>query len=231
MTGHRPVRNLEGVFERFSPQARRVLVLAQEEARLLNHSYMGTEHLLLGLVHEGDGIAAQAIEGSGVSLEAVRIGVEEVVGAGSRSRRESPPFTSRAKKVLELSLRECLQLGHTTIDTEHLLLGLIREGDGVAVAVLLSLGVDLSRLRLDVIRLISSPVEHPESGTEEVAVKPQPPRCPRCRANLRDVARYEVIIVPAKETDSGEPALSIPVVFCNRCGTALGNSDMGRGLR
>ena len=120
------------MFERFTDRARRVVVLAQEEARLLNHNYIGTEHILLGLIHEGEGVAAKALESLGISLDAVRGQVEEIIGQGGSAPSGHIPFTPRAKKVLELSLREALQLGHNYIGTEHILLGLIREGEGVA---------------------------------------------------------------------------------------------------
>ena len=143
------------VFERFTDRARRVVVLAQEEARLLNHNYIGTEHILLGLIHEGEGVAAKALESLSISLEAVRSQVEEIIGQGGSSPSGHIPFTPRAKKVLELSLREALQLGHNYIGTEHILLGLIREGEGVAAQVLVKLGADLSRVRQQVIQLLS----------------------------------------------------------------------------
>jgi len=143
------------MFERFTDRARRVVVLAQEEARLLNHNYIGTEHILLGLIHEGEGVAAKALESLGISLEAVRNQVEEIIGQGGTSPSGHIPFTPRAKKVLELSLREALQLGHNYIGTEHILLGLIREGEGVAAQVLVKLGADLSRVRQQVIQLLS----------------------------------------------------------------------------
>jgi len=143
------------VFERFTDRARRVVVLAQEEARLLNHNYIGTEHILLGLIHEGEGVAAKALEQLGISLEAVRTQVEEIIGQGGSSPSGHIPFTPRAKKVLELSLREALQLGHNYIGTEHILLGLIREGEGVAAQVLVKLGAELSRVRQQVIQLLS----------------------------------------------------------------------------
>jgi hypothetical protein len=142
------------MFERFTDRARRVLVLAQEEARLLNHSFIGTEHILLGLIHEGEGVAAKALESLGISLEAVREKVEETSGPAGSAPTGSPPFTPRAKKVLELSLREALQLGHNYIGTEHMLLGLVREGEGVAAQVLISLGADLARVRQQVIQLL-----------------------------------------------------------------------------
>jgi ATP-dependent Clp protease ATP-binding subunit ClpC len=143
------------LFERFTDRARRVVVLAQEEARLLNHSYIGTEHILLGLIHEGEGVAAKGLEALGISLEAVRAQVEEIIGQGGSSPSGHIPFTPRAKKVLELSLREALQLGHNYIGTEHILLGLIREGEGVAAQVLVKLGADLGRVRQQVIQLLS----------------------------------------------------------------------------
>ena len=143
------------MFERFTDRARRVLVLAQEEARLLNHNFIGTEHILLGLIHEGEGVAAKALESLGISLEAVREKVEELIGPAAGAAAGSPPFTPRAKKVLELSLREALQLGHNYIGTEHMLLGLVREGEGVAAQVLTSLGADLSRVRQQVIQILS----------------------------------------------------------------------------
>jgi ATP-dependent Clp protease ATP-binding subunit ClpC len=143
------------MFERFTDRARRVVVLAQEEARMLNHNYIGTEHILLGLIHEGEGVAAKALESLGISLDAVRNQVEEIIGQGQSAPTGHIPFTPRAKKVLELSLREALQLGHNYIGTEHILLGLIREGEGVAAQVLQKLGADLNRVRQQVIQLLS----------------------------------------------------------------------------
>jgi ATP-dependent Clp protease ATP-binding subunit ClpC len=143
------------MFERFTDRARRVVVLAQEEARMLNHNYIGTEHILLGLIHEGEGVAAKALESLGISLEGVRQQVEEIIGQGQAAPTGHIPFTPRAKKVLELSLREALQLGHNYIGTEHILLGLIREGEGVAAQVLQKLGADLNRVRQQVIQLLS----------------------------------------------------------------------------
>jgi ATP-dependent Clp protease ATP-binding subunit ClpC len=143
------------MFERFTDRARRVVVLAQEEARMLNHNYIGTEHILLGLIHEGEGVAAKALESLGISLEGVRDQVEEIIGQGQTAPAGHIPFTPRAKKVLELSLREALQLGHNYIGTEHILLGLIREGEGVAAQVLQKLGADLNRVRQQVIQLLS----------------------------------------------------------------------------
>ena len=146
------------MFERFTDRARRVITLAQEEARMLHHDYIGTEHILLGLIHEGRGVAARALESLGISLVAVRQQVEEIIGQGQQPTPGHIPFTPRAKKVLELSLREALQLGHNYIGTEHILLGLIREGHGVAAQVLAKLGADLDRVRQQVIQLLQ---EHP----------------------------------------------------------------------
>ncbi|MGV3072354.1 ATP-dependent Clp protease ATP-binding subunit [Corynebacterium phoceense] len=154
------------MFERFTDRARRVIVLAQEEARMLNHNYIGTEHILLGLIHEGEGVAAKALESMGISLEDVRREVEEIIGHGTQPTTGHIPFTPRAKKVLELSLREGLQMGHKYIGTEFLLLGLIREGEGVAAQVLIKLGADLPRVRQQVIQLLSGYEGNQQEGGE-----------------------------------------------------------------
>ncbi|WP_168626155.1 ATP-dependent Clp protease ATP-binding subunit [Cryobacterium sp. BB307] len=153
------------MFERFTDRARRVVVLAQEEAKMLNHNYIGTEHILLGLIHEGEGVAAKALESLSISLDAVREQVQDIIGQGQQQPTGHIPFTPRAKKVLELSLREALQLGHNYIGTEHILLGLIREGEGVAAQVLVKLGADLNRVRQQVIQLLSG-----YQGKEQVQV-------------------------------------------------------------
>src|SRR3974390_2483655 len=142
------------MFERFTDRARRVAVLAQEEGRMLNHDYVGTEHILLGRMGEGEGVAAKALESLGISGEAVRRQVVEIIGRGQQAPSGHVPLTPRTKKVLELSLREALQLGHNYVGTEHILLGLIREGEGVAVQVLVKLGADPSRIREQVIQLL-----------------------------------------------------------------------------
>jgi ATP-dependent Clp protease ATP-binding subunit ClpC len=142
------------MFERFTDRARRVVVLAQEEARMLHHDHIGTEHILLGLIGEGEGVAAKALESLGISLEAVRQQVEEIIGQGRQAPSGHIPLTPRTKEVLELSLREALQLGHNYIGTEHILLGLLREGEGVAAQVLVKLGADPSRIRQQVIQLL-----------------------------------------------------------------------------
>jgi ATP-dependent Clp protease ATP-binding subunit ClpC len=141
------------MFEKFTDRARQVVVLAQEEARQLNHNYIGTEHILLGLLHEGDGVAAEALGSLGISLDAVRGQVRKIVGEGKDAQSGHIPFTPRAKKVLELSLREAKQLGHNYIGTEHILLGLVREGQGVATQVLVGLGAELNQVRQAVVPL------------------------------------------------------------------------------
>src|SRR5947199_3232434 len=174
------------MFERFTDRARRVVVLAQEEARMLNHNYIGTEHILLGLIHEGEGVAARALESLGISLEAVRQQVEDIIGQGQQAPSGHIPFTPRANKVLELASQEGLQLGHNYIGTEHILLGLIREGEGVAAQILVKLGADLARARAQVLQVLSgfTPSESPETAPAE------PPRCPRCGASLTTAAAY-----------------------------------------
>ncbi len=157
------------MFEKFTDRARRVIVLAQDEARMLNHGFIGTEHLLLGICREGEGLAAQALEALGTSLEAVREQVEEIIGHGERQPSGHIPFTPRAKKVLELSLREAFQLGHEDIGSEHILLGLVREGDGVAAQVLVRLGLDLDQVRQKVIELAGGPRGEAASATPVTA--------------------------------------------------------------
>jgi ATP-dependent Clp protease ATP-binding subunit ClpC len=159
------------MFERFTDRARRVVVLAQEEARILNHNYIGTEHILLGLLREGEGVAAQALKALDISLETVRQQVEEIIGQGQQAPSGHIPFTPRAKKVLELSLREALQLGHNYIGTEHILLGLIHEGQGVAAQVLVRLGADLDRVRQQVVELVNA--QEGESETSRPFLAPR----------------------------------------------------------
>src|ERR1700730_2139506 len=152
------------MFERFTDRARRTVVLAQEEARLLQHNYIGTEHILLGLIREGEGVAAKALESLGIGLDAVRQQIEEIIGQGQHMPSGHIPFTPRAKKVLELSRSAAVQLGRNYVGTEHILLGLIREGDGVAAQVLVKRGADLNRVRQQVIQLL-----HGYQGKEPTA--------------------------------------------------------------
>ncbi len=142
------------MFERFTDRARRVVVLAQEEARELNHYYIGTEHLLLALLREGDGVAAQALTALGIGLEDARREIDAIIGRGTEQPSGHIPFTPRTKKVLELSSREAQLLGHNYVGTEHLLLGLLREGDGVAVQIFVRRGIDLNRVRQQVIQIL-----------------------------------------------------------------------------
>ncbi|HEX4126280.1 MAG TPA: Clp protease N-terminal domain-containing protein [Acidimicrobiales bacterium] len=214
------------MFERFTDRARRVLTLAQEEARLLNHSFIGTEHILLGVMREGDGLGAEALRSLGVSLDVVRDEVVGIVGASTSIPGGPPPFTPRAKKVLELSLREALQLNHSYIGTEHILLGLVREREGVAAKVLVNLGVDLSRVRQTVNTLMTGRVE-PQvgkldeelSGTTVQDPRPVEPSCSRCLAGLADAARFRTVSVPAE--DETAPPVSMSVVYCTQCGSTL----------
>ena len=211
------------MFERFTDRARRVVVLAQEEARMLNHNYIGTEHLLLGLVHEGEVVAAMALESLNISLEAVRRQVEEIIGQGQSAVPTGfhIPFTPRAKKVLELSLREALQLGHNYIGTEHVLLGLIREGEGVAAEVLQKLGADLNRVRQTVVQSLEGHVrDEPEFGrVEGGSIEP---RCPWCRRDLEPNAVHRTFEAPSEE-EGGEP-VTVRVLFCKACGRTLGTA-------
>jgi hypothetical protein len=234
------------VFERFTDRARRSVVLAQEEARMLNHNYIGTEHILLGLVRERDGVAGKALVSLDISLEAVRQQVEEIIGQGQAAPRGHIPFTPRAKKVLELSLREALQLGHNYIGTEHILLGLIREGEGVAAQVLEKLGADLNRVRQTVIQLLSGYLTGTEGGKvaggseleelatgvaggEEIGVSTErvapgswemgedAPLCPNCFAGLDETLAVRIL-----ETAGEDEVLSVKIPYCRRCGVALG---------
>jgi ATP-dependent Clp protease ATP-binding subunit ClpA len=220
------------VFERFTDKARRVVVLAQEEARMLNHNYIGTEHILLGLIHEGEGVAARALESLGIALSDVRRDVGEIIGEGEGTSGGHIPFTPRAKKVLELSLREALQLGHNYIGTEHILLGLVREGEGVAAQVLQKLGADLNRVRQTVIQLLSgytggvatasgetaAPVGsfHETVADEAMVPEHDHPVCPSCFASVEEHARVRRIAL------DGDESRSVDVLYCGRCGVTLG---------
>jgi ATP-dependent Clp protease ATP-binding subunit ClpC len=213
------------VFERFTDRARRVVVLAQEEARMLSHNYIGTEHILLGLIHEREGVAARTLESMNMSLEAVRHEVEEIIGQGQATPIGHIPFTPRAKKVLELSLRESLQLGANYIGTEHILLGLIREGEGVAAEVLQKLGADLNRVRQTVIQLLSGyPVASeeipmtgwtPASGTKGWTPA-SGPSCPWCSRPLEGSLAYRTLVA-APDDDEGDP-ISLFLLYCKGCG-------------
>ena len=197
---------------------------------MFNHDYIGTEHLLLGLVREHDGVAGKALASLDISLETVRTQVEEIVGQGPETTPGHIPFTPRSKKVLELSLREALQLGHNYIGTEHILLGLIREGEGVATQVLVNLGANLINVRETVIQLMSGWTESAaSSGGEEVgayvevtaapveAISDDAPTCPNCFGALDETLAVRVL-----ETTADGETISVKIAYCRRCGVALG---------
>src|SRR6266545_3219851 len=171
------------MFERFTDRARRVVVLAQEEARRLNHNYIGTEHILLGLLQEGEGVAAEALESLGISLEAGRVQVEEIIGRGLSAPTGHIPFIPPTKKAPELSLQETMQLGHNYMGTEHILLGVSREGEGVGAQVLAGFGADYARVREQVVRLLTG--EGEQAGPRAAALRD------RERQSLADRARRE----------------------------------------
>jgi hypothetical protein len=200
------------VFERFTDRTRRVLVLAQEEAKLLNHNFIGTEHILLGLISEGDGVAARALQSLGISLEPVRERVRETIGPATGHPGGSPPFTPRAKKVLELSLREAMQLGHNYIGTEHMLLGLVREGEGVAAQVLLTVGADLLRIRQRVLEMLTGPelFDEPAVIDPEVVTPAEFPADPSALVTWDDVEavmRAEPHVNVAESTQLNAPPI------------------------
>ena len=217
------------MFERFTDPARRVLTLAQEEARLLNHNFIGTEHILLGLLHQPESVAGRALAALDINLYNARAGVEETIGpAGlATTGTGSPPFTPRAKKVLELALREALELGHNCISPEHLLLGLVREGEGVGAQVLVKLGADLSRLRQQVTELLAedpgTTSGHVQKHVQKAVAVPRPPGplCSWCRSELSESARYRTIDVPPDESGGEATPLKATVFYCSRCGTVL----------
>jgi ATP-dependent Clp protease ATP-binding subunit ClpC len=191
------------VFERFTDRARRVVVLAQEEARLLNHAYIGTEHILLGLMAEEESIAARALTQLGVDLDQVRDAVEEIIGTGTEPAPGQIPFTPRAKKVLELSLRESIGLSHNYIGTEHILLGIVREGEGVANQVLERYGVGTREIRATVISLLGF----------DPTMQSAPPSSRRVRGGS--------CTHPAEALEV-RPAEGFRTVRCMRCGQLVG---------
>jgi len=209
------------MFERFTDRARRSVVLAQEEARRLRHNYIGTEHLLLGLVREGDGVAAIALASLDISLETVRERVEQTIGPSRSPLLQHIPFTPRAKEVLELALREALELGHDHIGTEHILLGLVREGEGVASQVLVALGADLDRVREAVIGMLrgySAELEMAAPSPRPFEVPRRvPPLCPNCSEVLSNTLAVRVV-----ETAGEDEPIAVKIAYCSRCGVALG---------
>jgi ATP-dependent Clp protease ATP-binding subunit ClpC len=213
------------MFERFTDRARRVVVLAQEEARGLNHNYIGTEHLLLGLVREGDSVGVKVLGSLGISAADVQKDVKEIVGRGKENlaTEQHMPFTPPAKKVLELALRECHAMGHDYIGTEHILLGLIREGNGTAADVLVVLGADLDSAREAVTKVLSERVGDRAAGlTPKDALSPAAltleslePTCPSCLQPLNPISA-KTLRVAHREYEE------VVLVYCTRCGAALG---------
>lgn len=225
-------------FAALTDRGRRVVVLAQQEAEVLGHGFIGTEHLLLGLIEEEEGVAAKALESLGISFEAVSGKVEETIGPSGSTRTEAPPFTPRTMKVLELSQREARLLGHKYIGTEHILLGLVREGEGVAAQVLIKLGLDLSRVRQQVIAILSGyePAESdrvPDQSSADLrSDRRRAPRCAVCQARLTDSLAYQVVDVPGalhsnSQTDASDGAdgddsvVQVALVYCTSCGVTL----------
>jgi ATP-dependent Clp protease ATP-binding subunit ClpC len=197
------------MFERFTDRARRVVVLSQEEARRLNHNYIGTEHVLLGLLEEGQGVAARVLTSLGVSLDEARNSVEEIIGHGTQAPSDHVPFTPRAKKVLELSLREALQLGHNYIGTEHLLLGLLREGEGVAAQVMVRLGAELGQARNAVMRALEEMPERFQEPAAEFVIRSLQAENRRLRAEVdrlrAALLRHGADVGDPSPTEPGEP--------------------------
>ncbi len=225
------------MFERFTDRARNVLVFAQEEARLLHHNYIGTEHILLGLLDEEDGLAARALGEVGVTLEGAREKVQERVDRGKTDFARSPPFTPRAKKVLELSLREALRLHHNYIGTEHILLALVREGDGVGPQVLKDMVGNLSRVDEIVLELLAkAPVARARSKVRTSArlsgrawltgaTTGRPPYCQACGSALEGKLAYSRL--PAAGPGPNDPVISWTFAFCQSCGVMVGAAASG----
>lgn len=203
------------MFERFTDRARRVVVLAQEEARLLNHPYIGTEHILLGFLREGQGLGYQALLRHGISSDTAREQVREIIGEGVEAPVGHIPFTPRAKKIFELSLREALQLRHNYIGTEHLLLGLVREGGGVGAQVLARMGLELAPLRETVLELIKDNPEHWEAAQRPWPRIERTPLCLHPPGSLR----YSPIEIPG---EGDQPPVSAILVTCSNCQTSIG---------
>jgi ATP-dependent Clp protease ATP-binding subunit ClpC len=210
------------MFERFTNRARRVLVLAREEARLLNHDFIGAEHLLLGLLHEGEGVAAKALTLSGVRLETAREKLEVTKRPADPATIMSPSFTPRAKRVLELSLRESMQLGCNYIDTEHVLLGLIRAGEGLAVRALHDLGVDLTRLRLTVFGVMAGggPLANVEVSASGARRAPEP-RCPFCSQLLEGGGVADKVLNVWDGGRKQSTQVDVGFVYCTSCGKVI----------
>jgi ATP-dependent Clp protease ATP-binding subunit ClpC len=216
------------MFERFTDRARRLVVLAQEEARRLGHNYIGTEHLLLAIVIQDDSVAARVLASFGVSGETVRTDVVARVHPGAGSPEGHVPFTPRAKKVLELSLREAMQLNHNFIGTEHILLGLLREGDGVGAQLLRSYGVDLTAARQRVADAVPQPsaesvsasaVATPQVNVVAYRSEEEHPLCPVCASALGETLKWRRVAASGEGEGAEQEAV---VAYCGSCGRALG---------
>ena len=208
------------MFERFTERARKALVLAQEEARVLEHDYIGTEHILLGLMREREGVAAKSLESLGIGLGVIRDKVQELSGPMSSPPSGSPPFTPRSKKVLELALREALTLGHNYIGTEHILLAIVREGDGVGAKALVAAGAELPSVRQQVLRLLSGYTGSETRARPAPPVEPHTePGCQHCGAAMPANARSRLLLVP---DDEDGPPVEATVVYCGACGRGIG---------
>ena len=222
------------MFERFTEKARRAVILAQEESRELGHDHIGTEHLLLALIREQEGIAGQALSEAGITLDDARKKVEELFGRGepepkrrSGKRWRPVPFTPRAKKTMELALREALGLGHNYIGTEHLLLGILSLGEGTGSETLTELAADPAQVRENLLKLTRAHAASPKLEFREVEfemregepIEPRSPRCPRCDADLSETAGIKIMDAPGAE---GEGTRSLTFAFCRRCGSSLG---------
>ncbi|MGH9105274.1 MAG: Clp protease N-terminal domain-containing protein [Acidimicrobiales bacterium] len=217
------------MFERFTDRARKALVRAQEEARLLGHNFIGTEHILLGVLHDGDDLASHVLASMGIDFVSVQAKVRETVGPTASGPQGNPPFTPRAKKVLELSLREALQLGHNYIGTEHMLLGLLSEGEGVAVQALTSLGADLASVRsriVDAVGVSSARASGHQDLPSFEGFQPTGSPAPRCRcgAALAEFGRWRTVAFAAGPTEPDQAPISLPVVYCGQCGLVMGTA-------
>jgi ATP-dependent Clp protease ATP-binding subunit ClpC len=204
---------MAAMFERMTDRARKTIVLSQEEARLLNHAHIGTEHLLLGLISEGEGVAASALASFDISLDKARRQVEQYVRAGPSASPGHIPFTPRSKKLLELSLREALKLGHSYIGTEHLLLALLREGEGVGAQVIVELGAPLESVRAEVLGLLEGHVEQRDNG-----LPGSEPLCSGCRASVEYNVRWREVQAMGPDDKTHRAVL---IVYCGACGTTL----------
>src|SRR5918999_367722 len=185
------------MFERFTERARQVVVLAQEEARTLKHNYIGTEHILLGLLREEEGLAARVLESLDITVERVRAQVVRIVGSGEEVTSGQIPFTPRAKKVLELALREALSLGHNYIGTEHILLGIVRENEGNARRILSAASLDAEQIRNEIIRCLNGPARRAREVT--VVASEQPFQCPHCGGELRQALHVRAMVAPKQK--------------------------------